>query len=165
MKKEKVKVSQLSHVWLFATPWTVACWIPLSMEFSRQEYLSRFPFPSPGDLPKSGVEPRSPALQAESLPFELPGKPQVKVVSDSATPCTVAFQALLSMEFSSQEYSSGYLFPYPGYLPKPGIKPRSPTLQVPSEVPRKPTLSWYKWNSYALLFKWKTSRCLTYPCG
>ena len=50
-----------------ATPWTVACQTPLSMGFSRQEYWSGLPFPSPGDLPNLGIEPRSPALQADSL--------------------------------------------------------------------------------------------------
>ena len=53
---------------------TMDCSLLDYMEFSRQEYSSRFPFPSPGDLPKSGVELRSPALQADSLPSELPGK-------------------------------------------------------------------------------------------
>ena len=48
---------------------------PQSMEFSRQEYWSGLSFPSPGDLPNPGVEPRSPALQAGALPFEPPGKP------------------------------------------------------------------------------------------
>ena len=47
----------------------------LSMEFSRQEYWSGWPFPSPGDLPDTGIEPASPALQADSLPSELQGKP------------------------------------------------------------------------------------------
>ena len=56
------------------TPWTVARQAPLSMEFSRQEYWSGLPFPSPGDLPDPGIEPRSPALQVDSLPTELPGK-------------------------------------------------------------------------------------------
>ena len=56
-------------------PWTVAYQAPLSMEFSRQEYWSGLPFPSPGDLPDPGIEPRSPALQADSLLSELPGKP------------------------------------------------------------------------------------------
>ena len=55
-----------------ATPWTVACQAPLFMGFSRQEYWSGLPFPSPGDLPDPGIEPRSPALQADSLPTELP---------------------------------------------------------------------------------------------
>ena len=50
-----------------ATPWTVARQAPLSMGFSRQEYWSGLPFPSPRDLPNPGIEPRSPALQADSL--------------------------------------------------------------------------------------------------
>ena len=53
------------------TPWTVACQAPLSMGFSRQEYWSVLPFPSPGDLPDSGIKPRSPKLRADSLPTEL----------------------------------------------------------------------------------------------
>ena len=60
----------LSRVRLLATPWTVAYQAPLSMGFSRQEYWSGLPFPSPGDLPNPGIEPRSPALQANSLPAE-----------------------------------------------------------------------------------------------
>ena len=53
------------------TPWTVACQVPLSVGFSRQESWSELPFPSPGDLPNPGIEPRSPALQADSIPTEL----------------------------------------------------------------------------------------------
>ena len=64
-----------SRVQLFATPWTVAHQASLSMELSRQEYWSGLPFPSPGDLPNPGIEPGSPALQADSSPFEPPGKP------------------------------------------------------------------------------------------
>ena len=71
---ERVKVKFLSHIRLFATPWTVACQFPLPMEFSRQEYWSGFPIPSPGDLPNPGVESKSPTLQADSLPSEPPGK-------------------------------------------------------------------------------------------
>ena len=56
-----------SHVWLFATPWTVACQASLSMGFPSQEHWSGLLFPSPGDLPDSGIKPRSPALQADSL--------------------------------------------------------------------------------------------------
>ena len=70
-KKEK----SLSHVWLFATPWTVAYQAPPSMGLSRQEYWSGLPFPSPGDLPDPGFKPRSPALQADALLSELPGNP------------------------------------------------------------------------------------------
>ena len=57
-----------------ATPWTVANQAPLPMGFSRQEYWSGLPFPSPGDLSDPGIELGSPALQAESLPTELRGK-------------------------------------------------------------------------------------------
>ena len=70
----KVKVESLSRVRLSATPWTVACQASLSMEFSRQEYWSGQPFSSPGDLPNPGMEPRSLILQADSLPFDPPGK-------------------------------------------------------------------------------------------
>ena len=63
----------LSHVQLFATPWTVNYQASLSMGFSRKEYWSGLPFPSPGDLPNQGMEPRSPALQANALPSEPPG--------------------------------------------------------------------------------------------
>ena len=56
------EVKSLSCVQLFATPWTVACQAPLSMGFSRQDYWSGLPFPSSGDLPNPGIEPRSPAL-------------------------------------------------------------------------------------------------------
>ena len=69
----KVKVKLLSHVRLFVTPWTVAHQAPLSMGFSRQEYWSGLPFPSPGDLPDPDIEPRSPALQADALTSEPPG--------------------------------------------------------------------------------------------
>ena len=66
-EKVKVKVKSLSPVWLFATPWTVTYQAPQSMGFSRQEYWSELPFPSPGDLPNPGIEPRSPALQTDAL--------------------------------------------------------------------------------------------------
>ena len=74
-RKRKRKVKSFSHVWLFVTPWTVAYQASLSMGFSRQEYWSGLPFASPGDLPHPGVKPRSPALQADALPSEPPGKP------------------------------------------------------------------------------------------
>ena len=71
----KVKAKLLSPVQLFATQWSVALQAPPSMGFSRQEYWSGLPFPSPGDLPNPGIEPRSPALQADALTSEPPGKP------------------------------------------------------------------------------------------
>ena len=67
-----MKVTSLSRARLFVTPWTVAHQAPLSMGFSRQEYWSGLPFPSPGDLPYLGIEPGSLALQADSLPSESP---------------------------------------------------------------------------------------------
>ena len=67
----KVKVKSLSWVRLFVTLWTVAHQAPPSMGFSRQEYWSGVPFPSPGDLPNSGIEPGPPALQADTLTSEL----------------------------------------------------------------------------------------------
>ena len=70
---ERKKVKWLSRVRLFATPWTVAYQTPPSIGFSRQEYWSGLPFPSLGDLLNPGTEPRSPTLQADSLPSEPPG--------------------------------------------------------------------------------------------
>ena len=69
-----LKVKSLSRVQLFVTPWTLAYQASLSMGFSRQEYWSGVPFPSPGDLPNPGIKPGSPALQADTLPSEPPGK-------------------------------------------------------------------------------------------
>ena len=74
----RVKVKSFSRVWLFATPWTVAYQAPLSVGFSRQECWSGLPFLSPGDLPNPGIEPRSPALQADILPSKPPGKPSMR---------------------------------------------------------------------------------------
>ena len=70
-----MQVKSLSRVRLFATPWTVAYQAPPSMGFSRQECWSGLPLPSPGDLPNPEIEPGSPALQADTLPSEPPGKP------------------------------------------------------------------------------------------
>ena len=73
--KVKVKWKSLSRFWLFVTPWTIQ-----SMEFSRPEYWSGQPFPSPGDLSNPGIEPRSPTLQEDSLPTELSWKPRTKIL-------------------------------------------------------------------------------------
>ena len=71
-------VKSLSRVRLFVTPWMVAYKAPPSMGFSRQEYWSGLPFPSPGDLPNPGIEPGFPALQINALPSESPGKSKEK---------------------------------------------------------------------------------------
>ena len=65
----------LSRVQLFATPWTVVHQAPPSVGFSRQEYWSGLPFPSPGDLPDPEIEPGSPALWADALLSKPPGNP------------------------------------------------------------------------------------------
>ena len=67
-------MKSLSRVQLFVTPWTMAYQVPLSMGFSRQEYWRELPFASPGDFPNPGIEPGSPAWQADDLPSEPPGK-------------------------------------------------------------------------------------------
>ena len=67
----------LSRVRLFATPWAVARQVPLSMEFSRQEYWSGLPLPTPGDLSNSGIEPTSPALAFTTEP---PGSPKASKI-------------------------------------------------------------------------------------
>ena len=74
-KSESVTLSVVSDS---ATPRTVVREAPLSMEFSRKEYWSGLPFPSPEDLPDPGIKRMSPALQADSLPSEPPGKPTFK---------------------------------------------------------------------------------------
>ena len=73
-----VKVKSLSRVRLFATPWTVAYQAPPSIEFSRQEYWSGLPFPSPGDLPDPGNKPGCPQCRQMVYPLESPGNPVTK---------------------------------------------------------------------------------------
>ena len=74
MIESERKVKSLSRVQLFVTRWTVAYQVSPSMGFSRQEYWSGLPFHSPGNLPDPGIEPRSPALGADALTSEPPGK-------------------------------------------------------------------------------------------
>ena len=95
-------VQSLSHVRLFATPWTVAHQPPPSMGFSRQEYWSGLTFPSPGDLPSAGIEPPSLAMEVDSLPTELQGK---KLPNSSQLSC-ITFQ-------SSQQWTRVLVDLYP----------------------------------------------------
>ena len=95
----KVKVKSLSPVQLLATSWTEAHQAPPSMGFSRQEYWSGVPFPSPGDLPDPGIEPRSPAFQADALTSEPPGKPQF--ILPIVTRTFLGFPGSLDGKFSS----------------------------------------------------------------
>ena len=128
------------------------------MEFSKPEYWSGQPFPSPGDLPNPGIEPTSPTLQADSLPAEPQGKPKTHIgyamllllllshfsrVQLCATPQMAAHEAPLSLGFSRQEHWSGLPCPPPGDLPNPRIEPTSPTLQadsLPSEHQGSPKI-------------------------
>ena len=92
--------SHLSCVRLLQPPWTAGCQAPLSLGFSRQEYLNGLPFPSPGDLPNLGIEPGSSALQADSLPTELQGKPRVMVRPSKLS--TLSLSSFLCSEAGSK---------------------------------------------------------------
>ena len=84
------------------------------MEFSRQEYWSGLPFPSPGDLPDPGIEPRSPALQADALPSEPPGTPLV---------LTGAMDLKLSAAAQTSHALNGHIFKTPAFPEKLSFKP------------------------------------------
>ena len=86
LQEVKVKVKSLSRVRLFATPWTMAYQVSLSMGFSKQGYWSGLLFPSPEDLPNPEIEPGSPTLLADALPSEPPAKSKLmclKSISNS----------------------------------------------------------------------------------
>ena len=102
MSREKVKVKLLSRVQLFVIIWTAAYQAPPSTTFSRQEYWSGLPFPSPGDLPNPGMEPGSPTLQADALPSEPPGKPMGRDVLTKTTFSTANF-CFKKLSFPPQE--------------------------------------------------------------
>ena len=91
-----VKVKSLSCVRLFTTPWTVARQASRSMGFSRHEYWNGLPFPSPGDLPDSGIKPGSPAFQADALTSEPLGKAQLKSYCSAKPSGTPVFYRRLS---------------------------------------------------------------------
>ena len=91
---------------------------PLSTEFSRQGYWSGLPFPSPGDLPDPGIEPGSPALQADSLPSEPLGKPKIAL----ALVWTAVFHMFLSFNAHSQLPGDHLLLPVPSVRERHGIK-------------------------------------------
>ena len=89
-------LSHFSHVRLFATPWTIARQAPLSMEFSRQEYWSGLPFPSPGDLPDPGMEHAFPALAGKFFTTEPPGNPIQVLTARHSLPRNLVTNILLS---------------------------------------------------------------------
>ena len=113
------------------------------MGFSRQEYWSGLSFPSPGDLPNPGIEPRSPALQADALTSEPPGtRPYLTGASQVALTSLVAqtVKRLPTMWETQVQYQ---VLPSPGDLPDPGIEPGFPALEadaLTSEPPGKPII-------------------------
>ena len=114
----KVKVKLLSRVWLFATPGTVAYQAPPSMGFSRQEYWSGLPSPSPGDL-DSGIEPGSPAWSAGALPSAHQGNPElIKRVHVSSSLLFSSSAPLMGWQ-SSTGTSSIWELNRHGFLPFP----------------------------------------------
>ena len=114
------------------------------MGFFRQKYWSGLPCPPPGDLPDPGIELMSPALQADSLPSEPPGKPWVLVVCVCV--CVCVCMCVCGSVISRQEYWSGLPFPSPGDLPDPGIELMSPALQADSLPPEPPVKPFYAIN-------------------
>ena len=116
--------SSLSVVSDSVTLWTVALQAPLSMGFSRQEYWSGLPFPSPRDLSNPGIEPRSSALQVDSLPSELPGKPPkefhliFKLISEK-------FPLILCLPAKSHE-----LWPWPWVSSRFRVSPGAASLSL-----------------------------------
>ena len=120
----------LSHFrWFFVTPLTVAYQAPLSMGFSRQECWSGLPLPSPGDLPHPGIEPVSPAFQADTLPSEPPGKP----ILDAAAAAAKSLQSCPTL-----------------WDPRDGSLPGSP---IPGTLQAR-TLEWVA-IAFSNAWKWK----------
>ena len=143
-------LSRFSRVRLLATPWTAAHQAPPSMGFSRQEYWSGLPLPSPFQSTWAVYNSRKTNWMKSTLAMlTCVIVLSHSVMSDFLTPWTVARQAPPSMGFSRQEYWSGLPYPPLGDLPNPGIEHRSPTLQVdslPSKPPGKPTLTYQSHN-------------------
>ena len=135
-------LSHFTHVWLFATLWTVVCQASLSMRFSRQEYWSGLSCPPPGDLPDPGIELvtlMSPALAVGFFTTSATEETSLELRKWKSLGCDSLWtHGLYSpWEFSRPDYWSGWPFPSPGDLPNPGIEPRSHTLQADS-LPVKP---------------------------
>ena len=136
-----MKVNSLSPIRLFATPWTVAYQVSPSMGFSRQEYWSGLPFPSPGDLPDPRTEPGSPALEADALTSEPLFKNEIlremcisppSVVSSVAQSCptlcdpmdcSLVHGILHPWDSSGKNTGVGYHFLLQGIFPTQGSNP------------------------------------------
>ena len=109
-QSEKWRCYSISRVQLFVTPWSVAQQAPLSMEFSRQEYWSGLPCPSPRDLLHPEIKPESPALHADSLPTQPPEKSWM-TTAKLPPKCCWYRGAFLSSYLTAQYYirHTGYL--------------------------------------------------------
>ena len=124
------------------TPWTVAHQAPLSTEFSWQGYWTGLPFPSPGDLPNPGIEPRFHALQADALPSEPPGKPSLlgkdalKLVGEKS--CLVVWLLFICFSGGRRSWGAGGAGRWrpsqldPEGSPKPAVPPERPACGVPT---------------------------------
>ena len=109
----------LSRVWLFSTPWTVACQAPVSMNFSRQEHWSGLPFPTPGDLPDPGINPESPASAGRFFTTVPPGKLQrLGLLTCKTKRICGTWGAMVQMKgcWLSPPEGAGQHTPEPGFL-------------------------------------------------
>ena len=128
----------LSRVWLFVTPWTVAHQAPLSMGFPRQEYWSGLPFPSPGDLPDSGIEPASLASPVLAGGFCTTAPPGWGLLS-------------LSFEHVSKVWAPWSSCPaFPPYQPVKALKPWSVYAWSPRPPKTVSALEYFLWANCLL---------------
>ena len=152
-------MKSLSCVQLFATPLTIAHQAPPSMEFSRQEYWSGLPFPSPGDPPDPGIEPRSPTLQADALPSEPPGKPSVQfssVAQSCLTLCDPMNHSTPGLLVHNQLPESTQLMSIESVMPSSHLILGRPLLLLPRVPPSIRVFSnestlYMRWPKYWLL--------------
>ena len=93
----------LSHAQFFATPWITACQAPLSIKFSRQEYWSGLPFPSPGDLPNPGIKPMLPVLAGKFFTTKPPRKPIMGSESENESCSVVSNSVTLVMHYKDKQ--------------------------------------------------------------
>ena len=127
---ERRKVKSLSHVRLFAIPWTITRQAPPSIGFSRQEYWSGLPFPSPGDLRNPGIKPGSPKLHADTLPSEPPIEVEGKIPKNSQEIFQESQDLLLTSKNMTQKVK-------PSIKAEESLKP--PTGEQETQDPKAPS--------------------------
>ena len=110
-------MKSLSRVQLFATPWTIARQAPPSIGFSRHEYWGELPFPSPEDLPDSGIQPQSPAMQADALSSEPQGSCYTAKFWGNLLHCMDNTQSILRFLRHSNSEINGILAPDFNFFP------------------------------------------------